>query len=278
VTAYGRCATRVLERAGIEDLRDVRYEVVEKALASLGKELEGGWQPNTFNVYVASLRSFWDYIVIKRDLEDLGVKNVGAKLEPMSSDVVDRAKVQHEVLTRDEFLSIVRRGESQGEIEWGLAARFAWTTIARISDVGSLTWNQLDLGLAPRAFYERPSKRGSRVTKLLDVGLARRLKSLQRLRTPSPADRVFGKAGERPKAFRGRFDWRLKELAFEADVGKYVHPHLIRASAATHATVAGCPELFVQRQGGWKPRTALDAYRREDPETWRKWVVELALD
>lgn len=277
VRAYERCARRALNRIGKSDLRDMRFEDVERCLASLETE-SGGWQPNTRNVYIASLRSFWRYAVVMRDLGELGVRDIGAKLEPLTSDVVDREKVQHPVLTRDEFLAVLRQAEADWDRDWSLAARYLWTTISRVSDAASLTWGQLDLGASPKAFYAKPSKRGSNLTKLLDAGLARRLKALQRLRAPTPSDRVFAKPGEGAKGFANRFNRCLRRYAADAGLAKYVHAHLIRASAATHATVAGCPELFMMRQGGWKARTALDAYRREDPETWRKWVVALALD
>jgi integrase len=269
----------VLGRIGKRDLRKIQYPDVEGCLADLVSESEKGvWKPSTRNGYVAALRSFWRYLIDKLDLDELGVRDIGRKLDTIPSETVNREKTQYPPPTKEEYEAIVRFAETHGEEEWAVAARYLWTSISRISDLWTLRWSQLDLGPRPKAFLRKPSKHGSNLTKLLDPGLAKRLLALKDLRRPNPDDPVFAKPGEPEKSFKSRFNRHLKTNAAKAGIGKYLHPHLIRAAARTHAIGLEVPEHFLDRQGGWSVRSASDAYSREDPETWRKWVTYLALD
>ena len=117
------------------------------------------------------------------------------------------------------------------------------------------------------------------LVKLLDPVLARRLRGLKALQQPSPEDPVFGRAGESDDGpYRDRFNHRFKVYAACAGIGKYVHAHLIRASARSHAESEKADPRFLDRQGGWSVRAASDAYSRYDPEMWREQVRHVALD
>jgi len=274
--AYGPRVRKVLGRVAKDDLRRITYRDVEGCLSVLEGE-DNGWQPNTRNGYVAALRSFWKYLIDKCDLDELGVRDIGRKLDTLPLEVVNREKVQYPPLTKEEFVRILAWAEANRDVEWALSARFKWTSISRIQDVWSLRWSQLDLGPKPSASYKKPSKHGSDLVKLLDQGLARRLRELRDFRQPKPDDSVFAKPGERQRGFDDRFNRRLRICAAHAGVGKYCHAHLIRASARTHATAAGADSRFLDRQGGWSVRAASDGYDRYDPETWREQVRYVAL-
>jgi len=275
--SYEPRVRKVLGRIGKADLRTIAYPDVEGCLSVL--ESEGGaWKPNTRNGYIAALRSFWRYLIDKLDLDELGVRDIGRKLDTIPSERVNREKTQYPPPTKDEYEAILHYAEANGESEWALAARYKWTSISRILDLYTLRWSQLDLGPKPKASYRKPSKHGSDLTKLLDPGLAKRLRALKDLRQSKPEDPVFARTDEPEKAFKSRFNRHLKTNAAKAGIGKYLHPHLIRAAARTHALGQRVPEHFLNRQGGWSVRSASDAYSREDPETWREWVTYLALD
>jgi len=276
--SYEPRVRKVLGRVGKDDLRDITYRDVEGCLSVLDAEDEG-WQPNTRNGYVAALRSFWKYAIDKHDLDECGVRDIGRKLDSLSFETVLREKVQHPPLTKSEFLRIVEWAESHGDSDWALAARFKWTGLCRIEDVWSLRWSQLNLGPNPTANYKKPSKHGHDLVKLLDPVLARRLRGLKALQQPSPEDPVFGRAGESDDGpYRDRFNHRFKVYAACAGIGKYVHAHLIRASARSHAESEKADPRFLDRQGGWSVRAASDAYSRYDPEMWREQVRHVALD
>lgn len=275
--SYEPRVRKVLGRIGKADLRRISYSDVEGCLSVLGSE-DREWKPNTRNGYVAALRSFWRYLIDKLDLDELGVRDIGRKLDTIPSERVNREKTQYPPPTKEEYEAILHFAESNGESEWALAARYKWTSISRILDLYTLRWSQLDLGAKAKALYRKPSKHGSDLTKLLDPGLAKRLRALKDLRRAKPEDPVFARPDEPEKAFKSRFNRHLKTNAAKAGIGKYLHPHLIRAAARTHALGHRVPEHFLNRQGGWSVRSASDAYSREDPETWREWVTYLALD
>src|SRR6266699_53535 len=276
--SYEPRVRRVLGRIGKADLREIAYRDVEGCLSALSAE-DDGWKPNTRNGYVAALRSFWRWLLDKQDLDEVGVWDIGRKLDTISFEVVLREKVQHPPLTKAEFLRIVEWAESHGDSDWALAARFKWTGLCRIEDVWSLRWSQLNVGPNPTANYKKPSKHGHDLVKLLDTGLARRLRGLKALRQPKPDDPVFGRQGEADDGpYRDRFNHRFKAYAAYAGIGKYVHAHLIRASARSHAESEKADPRFLDRQGGWSVRAAADAYSRYDPEMWREQVRYVALD
>src|SRR2546422_2290558 len=78
--AYEPRVRKVLGRVGKSDLRDITYRDVRGCLSVL-ESADGGWQPNTRNGYVAALRSFWRYLIDKCDLDQLGVPDIGRKLD-----------------------------------------------------------------------------------------------------------------------------------------------------------------------------------------------------
>jgi len=268
---YSRDVEKTFAAIGKADLRDVTYDDLEAYWKNYVAR-NGQRKPATYNRWVAAIQSFYSYCVDKRDLP---IRDLGRKLDPLSTEKVLRSKKTLPPLTRDEFQAILRTAETHGDLRWSLAARYKWTAICRLEDVWSLTWAQLDLGPNPKAIYARPSKHGANLTKLLDPGLAKRLREWKQLRVEDP---VFRDALTTKKVFRDWFARRLKKYAAEAGITKYVHPHLIRASARTHGRSQHVPTEFLNRQGGWVVRDASDSYDREDPETYREWVKYLALD
>ncbi len=276
--SYEWHVTTVLSQVGKLDLRDITYRDVQDALGAL-KARNGSWKPNTRNVYVASMRSFYAYIIDKEDLDELGVKDVGRKLDSVPLEQVEREKIQHDPPTKDQVQAIVDRAEASRDLDFALALRYYWVADCRIADVWAVRWSQLDLGPEPKAYYEKPSKHGNKLWRLLDPRTAKSLRARKALRTPSDMDEpVFAKPGETLRAYNGRFDRHLKRRAAEAGFEGYVHTHLIRAAVESYAEPAGIPRAFMVRQGGRSVQGSRDAYLRYNPEVWREWVEKLALD
>src|SRR5437667_8122692 len=117
--SYEWHVTAVLSQVGKPDLRDIKHRDVQDALGAL-KAKNGSWKPNTRNVYVASMRSFYAYVIDKEDLDELGVKDVGRKLDPVPLEQVEREKVQHDPPTRDEVQAIVDRAEASRDLDFAL--------------------------------------------------------------------------------------------------------------------------------------------------------------
>lgn len=124
--SYEQRVKRVFRKIGKADLRYIGYLDVQNCLSDLEAE-DKGWQPSTKNGYVAALRSFWKFVIDKMDLDDYGVKDIGRKLDTIPQDKVERAKIQHPILTREEFQAILSAAESKGDVEWSVEARYKWT-------------------------------------------------------------------------------------------------------------------------------------------------------
>ncbi|MEE8198466.1 MAG: tyrosine-type recombinase/integrase, partial [Thermoplasmata archaeon] len=73
-----------------------------------------------------------------------------------------------------------------------------------------------------------------------------------------------------PRAsFRLWFTRHFRKHAKAAGCKQYVHPHLIRASAATALSRAGVPERSIRLQGDWKSSRALRPYLHDVVEDHR---------
>jgi site-specific recombinase XerD len=268
---------------GKTDLRAIEWEDLNSYLRhwneSWQKRRHRRLQPNTENVWVAAVQSFYDHAIVRLELDRYGVRNVGRKLERHSIETVNRSKENLAPISRDQFQKILALAESEDEIRWSLAAKFQWTTISRNEDVWLLRWAMLDLSRTPKATYPRPSKHGYNAVKLLDAGLGRRLREWRSFKDPAPDAPVFRDALSSQKAFQTWFNRRFKEYAARTDVPVRVSSHTIRKSANTHAIACGAPELFLKRQGAWSIASAWDAYCLQDMETYReKELDKLALD
>jgi len=267
-----------IERSlGKSDLREISWEDLEAYRRTWNSTRR--LKPNTENVWVAAVQSFYVHAIDRLELDRFGVRNVGRKLERHSIEKVNRSKENRAPISREQLQKILALAEAEDEIRWSLAARFQWTTISRNEDVWLATWAMLDLSRTPKATYPRPSKHGYNAVKLLDGGLGRRLREWRALKDPAPDAPVFRDALSSKKAFRAWFNRRFKEYAARTDVPVRVSSHTIRRSANTHALACGAPELFLKRQGAWSIASAWDAYCLQDMETYRtKGLESLALD
>ena len=89
---------------------------------------------------------------------------------------------------------------------------------------------------------------------------------------------VFRNELRSKKWFLCWFGRKFKRYAADAGLSKYVHPHLVRASADSHAASCRVHSEFRERQGGWTAPGSRPRYERQDPECYREWVRYLALD
>ena len=275
VKAYVRDVERTLTAIGKPNLRAIAWVDLDSYWQAY-IAAHGPRKGPTYNRWVTSLKNFYAFVVDKLDLP---IRDLGRKLDMISTEEIQRSKTQHPVLSKDEVQKILAAADAHADDRFSLALRFKWTGICRLEDVWSLTWAQLDLTPSnAKAFYARPSKHGHDLTKLLDDGLAKRLRDWRRLRRPAEADPVFRDPLATKSSYQQWFTRRLQGYAAEARVTRYAHAHLIRASSRTSARMQDAPKEFLDRQGGWKVHDASDGYDRWDPEAMRKWVRTLALD
>ena len=107
-------------------------------------------------------------------------------------------------------------------------------------------------------------KRGGPKEKNLYPALLEDLAWLRDHQRAEPDHYVFRRPGQKLAAFRQWFDARLKKYARKAGHPTYVHPHLVRASAATDHSERGVPDRDIMLQGGWRTLSSLRKYLRED--------------
>ncbi len=81
-------------------------------------------------------------------------------------------------------------------------------------------------------------------------------------------------AEEKP-AFIGWFARHLRKHAKAVGHSGHVHPHLIRASAATALSESGVPTRDIMLQGGWDSESSLKHYLREKTEARRDRLREV---
>lgn len=261
---------------GKSDLREVTWEDLEAYRRAWNSRRP--LKPNTVNVWVSAIQSFFRHAVDRLELDRLGVRDLGRKLERYSLEEVNRAKENRAPISKEDLQRVLAVAEAESDFAWSLAARFQWTTIGRHEDLWTVTWGQVELGPPPKVTYPRPSKHGWNAEKLLDAGLARRLKEWKRLKDPQPEDPVFRDPLTSKKVYLNLYNRRFKEYAARAGLKVRVSSHTLRRSANTHGLLQGVPELFLQRQGAWAVRDAWDAYCLQPMETYREAVKSLALD
>ncbi len=156
---------------------------------------------------------------------------------------------------------------------WAIAARFKWETISRIGDLYHLRWEDVDFERMQVTC--RQPKRGGPKTKVLYDSLLGDLRRLKELDDADLQDPVFRRPDQTRTGFRQWFHRRLRKHAKAAGCKQYVHPHLIRASAATALSEAGVPTRSIMLQGGWESESAIHAYLRDDLEAYRERLREV---
>ncbi len=270
---------------------------VQKTLAAIGKPVEAityldltayrdNWRDEwedrwnrplkkaTTNNWISAFRHFYAFLVDKLDLP---IRNVAAKLERPRQDDLDRQRRTHEILLPETFDAIVEEAFRQQDYGWAICARFLWQTAGRITDAYYLRWQDLDLERG-RVVIRRP-KRGGPKPKLLFEDLCDDFRSLRALERAEAGDAVFRPDLHRPweredhrgpkATFRLWFTRHFRKHAKGAGCKQYVHPHLIRASAATALSRAGVPEQAIRLQGDWKSSRALRPYLHDVVEDHR---------
>ncbi len=87
-----------------------------------------------------------------------------------------------------------------------------------------------------------------------------------------PEDPVFRRESLQKAGFRAWFTRHLRKYAKATDYCGHVHPHLVRASAATDLSERGVPIRDIMLQGAWRSLAGLQRYLREDPEARRERI------
>ncbi len=252
----------------------VTYPDLTAALANWEEEWEDDVRRNparrplqrgTYNGRISALRHLFDYCIRKEGME---IPNPAEKLDRPRSDDIEVEEKAYEPIPRATFAEIVRLARADQHPRFAVAAAFAWATMARIGELYALTWRDLDFDR--QVVVVRRPKRGGPKEKNLYEGLLEDLAWLKDHHRGEEADYVFRRPGQKLAGFRQWFGGRLRRYARRAGHPTYVHPHLVRASAATDHSERGVPVRDVMLQGGWTTLSSLTKYLREDDGARRK--------
>ncbi len=153
-----------------------------------------------------------------------------------------------------------------------MAARFKWQTIARIGDLYQIRWQDVDFDR--KLAVIREPKRGGPKEKVLYDDLLDDLRWLREHTRTGPQDFVFHRPQKKP-AFIDWFARHLRKHAKTVGHREHVHPHLIRASAATALSERGVPTRDIMLQGGWESESSLGPYLRVQTEARRDRLREV---
>ncbi len=222
------------------------------------------------NTWITALKHFYAFCIDKLQLP---IKDYAAKLDRPRQDDLDQERRVYKPLSPETFTAIIGEAIRQQDYAWAIAARFKWETISRIGDLYNLRWE--DVAFERKQVTCRQPKRGGPKTKVLYDDLLKDLRRLKELDRAGPQDPVFRRSDQSRHAFRQWFHRHLKKHAKGAGCKQYVHPHLIRASAATALSEAGVPTRSIMLQGGWDSEKSLQAYLRDDLEAHRERLREV---
>jgi integrase len=237
----------------------------------------------TYNNWVSAVQHFFAYLVEK---EELPIRNPAAKLERARPQDLEIDRKVYDPIPRGAYQAMVWEAFRQEDHVWYVAARFAWTTLARIGELYELRWRDIDFDRG-QVRIRRP-KAGPPVEKFLYEGL---LEDLAWLRdhhravlgttgwkdpdvAARPEDPVFRRGDLQKAGFRAWFTRHLRKYAKAVGYEGHVHPHLVRASSATDLYERGVREKDIMDQGAWKTGAALRRYLRGNPEALRERLRE----
>ncbi len=198
----------------------------------------------------------------------MDIRNPAEKLDRPRSDDIETEEKAYEPIPHATFAEAVRLAKIDQHHRFAIAARFAWTTMARIGELYSLRWRDLDFDR--KVVVVRKPKRGGPKEKNLYPALLEDLAWLRDHHRGEPDHYVFRRPRQKLAAFRAWFDARLKTYARKAGHPTYVHPHLVRASAATDQAERGVPVRDIMLQGNWTSLSSLKKYLRENDEARRE--------
>ena len=247
---------------------DISYPDLTAALANWEEEWEDNARRNpegkpiqrgTYNNRISALRHLFDYCIRK---EGMDISSPAEKLDRPRSDDIEVEEKAYEPIPHATFAEAVRLAAFDQHHRFAIAARFAWTTMARIGELYALKWRDLDFDR--KVVVVRKPKRGGPKEKNLYPALLEDLAWLRDHQRGEPDHYVFRRPGQKLAAYRQTFDARLKRYARKAGHPTWVHPHLIRASAATDHSERGVPVRDIMLQGGWTTLSSLTKYLRED--------------
>ncbi len=223
----------------------------------------------TVNNWVSGIRSIFDFAIDKLEIE---VKNWGQKLDRPRKEDLKRERRVYSPIPPQTFEAILKEAYTQQDHVWLVAARFKWQTIARIGDLYQIRWQDIDFDR--RLAVIREPKRGGPKDKVLYDDLLDDLSWLREHTRTGPEDFVFHRPQKKP-AFIGWFARHLRKHAKAVGRREHVHPHLIRASAATALSESGVPDRDIQLQGDWKSMASLQYYLREKTDARRDRLREV---
>ncbi len=249
-------------------IQDIGYPDLTAALSNWEEEWEDDARRNptgrplqrgTYNNAVSALRHFFDYCIHK---EEMDIQSPAAKLDRPRSDDIETEEKAYEPIPKATFAEAVRLAKIDQHHRFAIAGAFAWTTMGRIGELYTLKWRDLDFDR--KVVVVRKPKRGGPKEKNLYPALLEDLAWLRDHNRAEPDHYVFRRPGQKLAAFSRWFDTRLKTYARKAGHPTYVHPHLVRASAATDHSERGVPVRDMMLQGGWTTLSSLTKYLRED--------------
>ncbi len=202
-----------------------------------------------------------------------GRQELGQKLDRPRREDLERERRAYSPIPPQTFEAILQEAYTQQDHVWLVAARFKWQTIARIGDLFNLRWQDIDFDR--KLAVIREPKRGGPKEKVLYDDLLDDLHWLKEHTRAESQDFVFHPPANKKPAFIGWFARHLRKHAKAVGHKDHVHPHLIRASAATALSESGVPTRDIMLQGGWDSESSLKHYLREKTEARRDRLREV---
>jgi site-specific recombinase XerD len=225
----------------LENFFSSLQEIHEKKWRSFSLHLFENLSPRSIQRAYCSLFKFFRFV------SDSGEHTHLLRLER------PRARPSHSLpksISFDEILNLLRQS-SRSETRLLLEALYA--TGARISEICSLRWSQIDL--ETKTLRVLGKGRRERVLPLAGAFLSQ-LESMT-----DQSGHLFKSPRNAKKSLNPRQARRwLQEAALEAGIGKHLHPHMLRHSIATHLLDEGADLRFIQELLGHQTLSTTQKY------------------
>ncbi len=200
---------------------------------------------------IASLRTFYEFLVDKGMIE----------ANPVT---IKRPRVRRKlpsILSREEVKRLISAGRNERD---RLLLRLLYSTGARVSEISSLRWEDIDLN--ERTAVIRGGKGGKDRIVLFDEATA---KELERYRKKHEGKgRIFPVS---PRTIQRI----VKVAAARAGLRKEVHPHTLRHSLATHLLESGADLRAIQELLGHASLSTTQIYTHVSKEHLKREYEKL---
>jgi integrase len=243
---------RIFEFTGASRLDDLNAAGVERFLLSIQKA-----SAKTKNEYISAVKQFGNWII------DTGMypHNPFSTLQKLNVET-DRRRLRRPPSTveLEKLINAAREKGGKRGLERSIIYKFAAHTGLRLNELRTLSWGDLDLGLAPHVVIQAKNAKAKRQdTVPLRQDLAETLRqwmetvTARQGRPPAGLERVFLVPKHAERAFKN--DLTLADVKSKDDSGRVLDFHGLRYYFASQLSQANVPL-----------RTAQELMRHRDPK------------